>query len=72
MEYFYSVWVGGVEVNNYLLTKEEAENLAQLWIDDGYDEVAIDDYRITDDTSCSEENQINNNQKPINHENTTN
>ena len=45
-EYFYSVWVGGVEVNNYLLTKEEAENLAQLWIDDGYDEVAIDDYRV--------------------------
>jgi hypothetical protein len=60
-EYFYSVWVGGVEVNNYLLTKEQAENLAQEWIDDGYDEVAIDDYRITDDTSCSEENQINNN-----------
>ena len=45
-EYFYSVWVGGVEVNNYFLTKEEAENLAQLWIDDGYDEVTIDDYRI--------------------------
>jgi hypothetical protein len=60
-EYFYSVWVGGVEVNNYLLTKEQAENLAQEWIDDGYDEVAIDDYRITDNTSCSEENQINNN-----------
>ena len=60
-ECFYSVWVGGVEVNNYLLTKEQAENIAQEWIDYGYDEVAIDDYRITDDTSCSEENQINNN-----------
>jgi hypothetical protein len=55
-EYFYSVWVGGVEVNNYLLTKEQAEKLAQEWIDDGYDEVAIDDYRIPDDLSCNKEN----------------
>ena len=33
----YTVWVGGVEVNDCLLTKEDAEILAQKWLDDGYD-----------------------------------
>ena len=37
----YSVFVGGTEVNDYLLTKEQAENLAQEFIDDGYDDVEI-------------------------------
>lgn len=41
---FYSVWVGGVEVNDHLLTKEDAEDLAQEYINDGYDEVAITEY----------------------------
>ena len=41
---FYSVWVGDVEVNDYLLTKEDAEDLAQEYIDDGYDDVAITEY----------------------------
>ena len=40
----YTVWVGGVEVNDYLLTKEDAEYLAQEYIDDGYDDVVIDKY----------------------------
>jgi L-rhamnose isomerase len=57
-EYFYSVWVGGVEVNNYFLNKKEAENLAQLWIDDGYDEVAIDDYRVNEDSLCNEVTEL--------------
>jgi hypothetical protein len=40
----YSVWVGGGEINDYLLTKEQAEKLAQEWRDDGYEEVAITNY----------------------------
>lgn len=41
---FYSVWVGGVEVNDHLITKEEAQKVAQNYIDEGYDDVAITDY----------------------------
>ena len=40
----YTVWVGGTEVNDYLLTKEEAEELAQKYIDRGYNDVVIDQY----------------------------
>ena len=40
----YSVWVGDGEVNDSLLTKKEAEELAQKWKDDGYDDVVIDNY----------------------------
>lgn len=43
---FYSVWVGGVEVNDYLVTFEQALELADEWRDDGYDDVVIDDYRL--------------------------
>ena len=37
----YSVWVGGVEVNDYYLTKSEAELMAVIWKGDGYDDVEI-------------------------------
>ena len=37
----FSVWVGGTEVNDQLLTREEAENLAFEYEDDGYDDVII-------------------------------
>lgn len=37
----YSVWVGGIEVNDYLLTKIEAELLAAEYINQGYDDVVI-------------------------------
>ena len=40
----YTVWVGGVEVNDYLLNKQEAESLAQEYKQQGYDDVAIDRY----------------------------
>ena len=40
----WTVWVGGLEVNDYLLnTFAEAEELAQWWKDKGYDEVAIEE-----------------------------
>jgi len=38
----YVVWCGGVEVNDYYLTKQDAEKLAQTYIDDGYDDVVVE------------------------------
>ena len=35
----YTVWVGGVEVNDYLLSKEDAVKLAQEYKDDGYNTI---------------------------------
>lgn len=43
----YSVWVGSVEANDFLLTKDEAETLADAWRNDGYDDVSI--YEYTDE-----------------------
>ena len=43
----YTVWVGGTEVNDFLLTKEKSEELAESYIEDGYDDVAID--KVDDD-----------------------
>ena len=37
----YSVFVGGGEVNDYLLTKEEAEEMARNYINEGYDDVKV-------------------------------
>lgn len=42
MDRLYSVWVGGVEVNEYLLTKDEAEALAGEYEVDGYTDVVIE------------------------------
>ena len=41
-DYEYTVWVGGVEVNDYYLTKSEAQEVAQKYINEGYDDVSID------------------------------
>jgi len=38
----YTVWVGGGEVNDYLLTKEEAQKIADSFINDGYEDVRIE------------------------------
>jgi len=38
----YIVWVGGVEVNDYPLTKLEATELALEYYEEGYDDVAIE------------------------------
>jgi hypothetical protein len=35
----YVVWVGGVIVNSYLLTEDKAEDLADDYKADGYDDV---------------------------------
>lgn len=43
----YTVWVGGVEVNdNYFTREEDARCLAQQYIDDGYDDVQIEMVRF--------------------------
>ena len=42
LEEKFTVWVGGVEVNDYLLTREEAENLAFEYEEDGYDDIIIE------------------------------
>lgn len=39
----FNVWVGGTEVNDYLLTREEAEILAFEYEDNGYDDVVIEE-----------------------------
>ena len=38
----WTVWVGGGEINDYLLTEKEAQELAQIWKDKGYDEVVVE------------------------------
>ena len=38
----WTVWVGGGEVNSYLLSKEQAEDIAQEWKDKGYDDVIVE------------------------------
>ena len=44
----YSVWVGGVEVNDYTLTFNKAVELAHSYIDQGYGDTAIE--KIEDET----------------------
>lgn len=41
----YTVWVGGVEVNDYLLTKENADKLAEQYKNDSYDDVVIEEIK---------------------------
>ena len=38
----YTVWVGGVEANQYYLTKGEAEKLAAIYRAEGYHDVYIE------------------------------
>jgi hypothetical protein len=39
----FSVWVGGVEVNDYYLTEIQANSLAKQYCDQGYDDVLIEE-----------------------------
>ena len=41
---FYSVWVGGTEVVDHLLTEEEANKVFDHYISEGYTDVAITEY----------------------------
>lgn len=44
MEKKYTVWVGGIEVNDYLMSKTDAEALAEEYREDGYDDVVVEQY----------------------------
>ena len=37
----YTVWVGGVEVADYFVRREDAEDIAEVWRNIGHDDVAI-------------------------------
>jgi hypothetical protein len=39
----WTVWVGGGEINDYLLTYEQANYLAGYWIGRGYDNVVVEE-----------------------------
>lgn len=41
-KYEYTVWVGGDEVNDYYLTKDEAEALAQKYRNSDYTDVFVE------------------------------
>lgn len=38
----YTVWVGGVEVNDHYLSLQEAQALASEYKDDGHDDVKVE------------------------------
>lgn len=38
----WTVWVGGTEVNDYYLSKDDAELLAKTFIEDDYDDVIVE------------------------------
>ena len=38
----YTVWVGGGEINDHLLTARQATDIAREWSDKGYDDVVIE------------------------------
>jgi hypothetical protein len=44
-ETVFTVWVGGVEVNDHYLSAFEAEAIAELWRNDGYDDVVVEALR---------------------------
>jgi hypothetical protein len=40
----WTVWVGGGEINDHYINNEQiAQDLAQWWIDKGYDEVVVEE-----------------------------
>jgi hypothetical protein len=42
----YVVWVRGVEVNDFLLSEDEAKELALKYKSQGYDDVIIENQKI--------------------------
>jgi len=53
----YTVWVGGTEVNDsYLKSSEEAEELANKYREEGYDDVRIQSFFAQ--TAWEEDNEL--------------
>ena len=42
----YTVWVGGVEVADYFVRREDAEDIAEVWRNIGHTDVAIKEVSI--------------------------
>ena len=42
---FYTIWVGGVDVNSHLVSREEAYRIASNWRNDGYTDVIVERYK---------------------------
>jgi|TARA_R110000796_G_scaffold237863_1_gene358054 hypothetical protein len=38
----YTVWIGGIEANQYYVTEKEAESIAAFFISEGYTDVIIE------------------------------
>ena len=38
----YTVWCGGVEVNDHYMARDKADELAKEYLEDGYDDVSIE------------------------------
>jgi hypothetical protein len=53
----YTVWVGGVEVNDNYLPKEKAESLADEYKKDGYDDVKIEKVEASNKIKSEEKNK---------------
>lgn len=52
----FTVWVGGVELNDHYLGAFEAETIAESWRDDGYDDVVVEElYAEYDCDRCGAE-----------------
>jgi len=43
----YTVWVGGVEVNEDYVSLNEAQNIEQTYLNDGYDDVCIEEITLS-------------------------
>ena len=41
----YTIWVGGVEVNSHLVSREEAYRIASNWRNDGYTDVIVERFK---------------------------
>jgi hypothetical protein len=41
----FSVWVGGVEVNDFYLTLEQAQAIADDYKSEGYDDVVVEEVK---------------------------
>ena len=46
IERIYSVWVGASEVNDYYLEYNDAQDLANVYIKQGYDDVIIEKMEV--------------------------
>ena len=59
METKFSVFVGGTEVNDYLLTRQCAEELAEQFTNDGYNDVHVVNIEICEPLVCPQCGGVN-------------